>query len=230
MWRLPMTTLTTTNGDILVIAEFNKNHDKAGRFATGNGNGSTDLSDVTEQEWNGDFADRTFGTVNLSKDVVAEAEAYFDMGHSSINAKLREYKGNVNAVPDSYFPGIVNALDTATNSHTLSKDYTIYRGTTINLDLLKVGSKIKDHGYSSASFSKHRAKEFLKTALEYGSNNNAVIIKLVAPKGTKGFIPSASNIKMVIKGEAEFVLKRGTTYTVTKLIPKDGYTLLEATL
>lgn len=228
----------------IIVAEFNKNHDKAGRFDTGNGGGATggagdyqDLSDMTADEYL-DLVDEYDGQANISSAHEKILSDYTGGAFYDVNTGLRNANGNMDADArvwakdyakvydtDEGFnneatrrKAWVNSLDYSTKN-SLKSNTILYRGVT-DSPILKKGQIISDPAFQSSSFSKLVGSGFATT--DYEKNNYLLIVK--APKGTKGIFPDALSGSRNAH-EREYILPRGTKYKIDSIVKtEEGYT------
>lgn len=245
--------ISTLNGDVVVISEFNKNHDPDGRFGHGAG-GTLDDSMTREQ-----FDTYSKGYGGAVSDV--ERELILDYQNSEarpINYNLTDSLGKVDKVSLSVGKGdpkkttqhyidtyggrrvdTVKLLDSKMQ-HKLKTNAVLYRGLSVDADL-KVGDVMKNYGFASTSFSKDLAATFTFNGIRHRSDNKKeYVLKIIAPKGTKGLIPHALTGGRTI--EQEFILPRNTDFKISKVLgegttpsggryqPSYNYTILEVTL
>lgn len=197
-----------------IVAEFNENHDAAGRFTTGKG-GSWDGTDFVNnddlafdgaraglQQW---YAYKNKAdSVSLTSKEEEAVDIYTGVGHASINTYLR--RGVSSAYSDQ-----VDSLDSAIDKGTLFKDTVLYRGAEFDdpATITKIIDKggFRDKGYSSTSALPEIAADFSK------NGQGSVMFAIHKSKGdTALLVDKAFDNPRV--SEAEILLPRDSFFTV----------------
>lgn len=141
---------------------------------------------------------------------VAEAE--------EVNRILRS-KGDYGPYED-----MINGLDQALNSGELHKDMILYRAASsskpdrfdaIANGTLKVGGTLSDDGFISTSpkYGTATLERFLNPRIK----PYPILYRIKAPKGTKGAYVSWSELDNPYMQESEFLMPRGTKFTIEKM-------------
>lgn len=189
------------------VSEYNKNHDKLGRFAKGGNGGSKELD---QEGFESGVLQDMAGQTTWTREEIQEIENYMDFGFEGTNGKLRKAKGKVSDISDSYAPGTIKTIDGAMRNK-LTGNTNLYRG--IALDgKIDVGTTLTDHGFISTTFLKDKAVDFSDS----GKGTQRYVLKIKAKKGTKGILGAAVNPSRLAREEAEYILPRGKSFTVTK--------------
>lgn len=217
----------------VIIAEFNKNHDKLGRFASSGGSGkvldmgqqSPKKIDAYMQKHYDDKDKISFHDKRSLNDYVLNTSLISnkDLRASSAKAAKDKVKDIRNNDPDAF--NDMYLLDNATHLSKLVEPTMLYRGIYSGESFkLKVGSKIVDYGYGSTSMSEEVAKKFADFDLN-DPTKKRYIMKITAPKGTPGVAASvvAPYHAAIGNVEAEWLLPRGSATTITKIVDKVNY-------
>lgn len=252
-----VTEMTTADGELIVISEHNPYHAKDGKFTTGPGGGGKSMLDDSMSTEEFDKYSKTYGGSMSAH----EKELLLDYQNSEarpINFNLRDAEGKIDKQSlaigtgklentTEYFINttggrraeVVKLMDSKMQ-HKLKTDTALYRGVSIDANL-KPGSILKTPGYSSTSFSKDLAATFTFNGIRpYSDNTQEYVLRIVAPKGTRGLIPHTYTGGRTI--EQEFIMPRNTNLKITKVIgegttesgsrytPSYRYTIVEAEL
>lgn len=198
--------MTTKDGTKVVISEYNKNHDTKGRFAPGSGIAGK--------------SDSYYDQYILNKEDISVVQSYTDGWNYSVNESLR--RGG------SADDDVLKKLDKLTNSYTLKKDTTLYRGVFDSAgwnrnrkwDGIKKGDILTDLGFAATTFKKSVAEKFsgkyIDATDQYDPDFKTYVFRFKAPKGTKGAPVSAGN-----NGESEWLMPRGLKVKVN-FVTREG--------
>ncbi len=219
--------------ELAIVSEYNKNHDAKGRFASSGGGGKVLDNSMTTKQF--DSYSKTYGgrTSKADQELINE---YQNSEARPINFNLKESQGKLdkqsmaigtgnpkNTTPyyiDTYGgkrAKIVERLD-ANMKHKLKTKAVLYRGVSIDADL-KPGDTLKNYGFVSTSFSKDLAATFTFNGIRYRSDTTKdYVLRIVAPKGTKGLMPHTLTGARTI--EQEFILPRNTDLKIKKVVGK----------
>ena len=145
-------------------------------------------------------------------------ESYQGTDNAMINDRLRRN-------PEFASESIVESLDKAATTASLTKPTLLYRVVKMNIDDpeyqgfqdLQRGDIISDAGFMSTTINKNWA---LNDYLPRGRYNASTILEIEAPAGTKGMVPAAYTSKL--REEYEFVLPRNTQLQVVSVSPVTG--------
>lgn len=185
----------------------NPYHDSLGRFATGPGGQRYVTLGFEELE----DSDQYITTATWSDQQKQAVEDYMDFGFENTNKALRVNKGNLQKIAneDSYRAVDIQSIDGSMKS-ALKQNTVLFRGLSMSSDIA-IGSTLRDHGFNSTTFLKDKAVEFSDS----GKGLTRYVVKIKAPKGTKGiFGPDISSSNLASE-ELEFILPRGTSYRIT---------------
>lgn len=180
---------------------------------------------------------------SLSKKDVATLQLYMGIGHEAINEKLRRRNTDQYRKDDDFatyqemnpeLPGsvgeAVKILDAAIAKSILKADVTVYRGVSAPLARkLKLGSILKDNGFTSTSLDMIHADDFADrdaTRDEY----RGMLIEMRIPKGTHAAYlsqPALTDVNGVPKNERELIIARGSRYRVISRNAKDRTVVME---
>lgn len=119
----------------------------------------------------------------------------------------------------------IAVMDSAIASHELPEDTALYRGFTLSprgISKVKVGQTITDKSFVSTSLNPDVAHSY--SGAKKGVKGS-VIMKVNAPKGTKG-LPMSTLSEW--PGEHEVLLPRGTTFKITSMRKEKGVTYVDA--
>lgn len=138
--------------------------------------------------------------------------AYTGEDYMEINGMLRnDYKFEYTLSEDERKEMIQNLRSAVKIG--LTKDTVLFRGLALKEEL-GVGDEITDLGFGSTSFNSDRASRFARTHGDY-DGKKPYVMKINAPQGTKGIIPSLNENNSLRDNEQEFILPDGMTYRVT---------------
>ncbi len=155
----------------------------------------------------------------LSSSQKESATTYTGESYKKINGGLRSGE----ALSDEN-QRTVDGLDSAIAQSSLERPTMLYRGMKMNDSLrenIKPGATFSDAAYTSTSFDQANSERF-----STGGDPGAVM-RITAPAGQTGLATSSIS---EFSEENEFVLPRGTTYSVTgvSVDPDSGLTFIEA--
>lgn len=149
----------------------------------------------------------------FSKDHHKAIDSYKRYSYDDINNSLRKSKGKK---VSSHYKDHVKLLDHVSSEKTVAAKH-VYRSMPKSAKDLKVGSVIKEHGYSSTSHDPKVAKKHSK---------EKTIAKIHLPKGTK-----SHHIDKIYNGnEKEVLLSRGTSFKVTGHSQHKGFHVVHMTV
>lgn len=102
--------------------------------------------------------------------------------------------------------------------HRIEGDTYLYRGIShFDTAYFEKGDIIPHYGYASTSFKKEVAVKHTSNAMKRGGDDTReIVLKIRAPRGTKGFVPSKVTDSRY--GEQEFLLPRGGNFVVENII------------
>ena len=150
-----------------------------------------------------------------SEEEVLTMKYYQGTGAVQVNKALRNksYQEELRKNDPYRFKQAVDAklkLDKLMKGHRFTENTIVYRGTekvkALFGDEIKIGQKITDKGFMSTSSDLKVARQFV-----YGEGDG-VVLKIIAPKGTKGLTPA--KVTDVFHGEKETLLDRNLTLEV----------------
>lgn len=193
--------------------------------------------------WDYTEGDNQYGMYGKADDLIKGTQEQWDSLTSEEKISILGYTGKSGEKYDAWYYGdinpmvgnaatkgkklskeqlkIVDVLDSALNKGSLPEDMYLCKAIDISHSGLKgfdkdsdlmhlmnlIGHTIEDGAYSSTSASMDVAQGFQRT--------ERIMLRLEAPKGTKGMWVGGSDERTAFKTEMEFVLPRGTSYLVT---------------
>lgn len=191
----------------------NPNHDPAsGRFDFGS-KSVKDYSEYTETTIHAQLTKDFSSQTSFSGQEADEIIDYSDSSYQYTNAELRENKGVVSKL-GTYRKETVKTIDKAMRNK-LNEDTALYRGAHISTNLSS-GDTIKDYAYTSTSFRKDIAEEFVSHAAQRNTDN-LYVFKILGKKNQKGIVVSMVYPGEIQRYESEFILPRNTELKVRKI-------------
>ncbi len=212
------------------VENYNPNHDDStGRFSSGGGSSSYKDTVFTDNE----FQAWAQGQIKPEKDIKFTLERYQGTEAYLTNESLKKTHGKI-----SDHKKLAYEVDTAEakdriglkrqkdiidmdNSmvHRLDGDTYLYRGLShVDTIGMEKGDFVDNYGFASTTFKHDMAVKHTSNAMKRGGDTSReIVLKIKAPKGTKGLVPTT--VTGTRSGEQEFILPRGGTFKVTKNTP-----------
>jgi hypothetical protein len=175
------------------------------RYGSGGGGGTATAAGVG----GGTTAAGVAGMGTLTKEERHAVYEYTGSDATTLNRFLREGRVAPDIMTRAAMKAETTQLDSAVGKGTLTRETTLYRGTSLAtfglMGAPKVGQVIRDKGFLSASTSQDVGHE--------GSFRGGLKLTVIAPRGTRGV--DASHVAG--GGEKEIVLGRGQRLQVTSV-------------
>ncbi len=153
----------------------------------------------------------------LAPDERKGVKAYSDnTQYEAINSGFRQ-KGGVNHLSPE-LQQTAKQLDKALSKSSLPDDTVLYRARKKLPDDWKPGTVISDKAYVSTSTDAKLAEEFA------GVGHVGPIMRIKAPKGTKGLFTSAAS---KFPEESEFLMPRDQKFKITGITKENGKTFVD---
>lgn len=159
-----------------------------------------------------DYILEEYDSVKFSEQEQASVHEYTGGRYQSINHLLRHGDTHEDDESPEKTIEFADVLLNAIGKTELKEDTVLYRGSGFDTELA-VGDVIKDRAFSSTSLQSEVAEEFTGSE-ENEEKEFKYVMKIKAPKGTKGLFPATAG---VAGEENEFILPPNTGFKVVKI-------------
>ena len=167
---------------------------------------------INEREVLDDYRNRMHGLI--SRPLSNAVKDYQAVGFVDVNNNLRS-GSPLNADDDM----IVRRLDRLAHMYTTPADIKLYRGAEFQLPPDPVGASFTDNGFGSSSFSEEIG--------EYSAGQHGQLFHITLPKGSHGIAVDVAGDSAW--SEHEFLLPRGTQYTIDGVGDDNGRKVIHVT-